>query len=514
MARRLNETLFYTQSEMKKRDAVREMIGEVPTGHRGTSPRQSGAFFAFFSLWTAVHMRHSRGLGEAVSGALGEWPPRNHGLRKSHLAVVAIGAIGGRDNTDRHAVHARWWLEPVLLRPPHARRGRDVPRLVKLRLVGDVAAGATVHGRGAAQELASVVVERFDKQASRCVAMVVQCNEVGLWLGVRNGHPRSCDGVVALGCRGVAVALRYVVLVVVSAGADSPIEAHDLGVLWLVLLEVDPELLVVPQRPVLPRHLLLGVEQQPRVMAGGKPAHVRPQIARRVALGQQVAPGLRRAAVTAKAHRLAGGKVLDLPSPLPKRVGGGAADADGTACRPQPDRVGPVRRGVVRAESGPLSDGRDDVDDEVCGAEREVVCRGTHHTAGEHHSALAVGDRRGDHMDGVLQHRPGEVVAKLSLRHGACSIDDHGVRVISHELCPKPDAKPHGGRPGERHRHEARRPGNVESQNDGAAERARSARDVRGRPHITARGRVGVGVKCGRGRHGCGCGGAAASCNK
>ena len=52
----------------------------------------------------------------------------------------------------------------------------------------------------------------------------------------------------------------------------------------VVRLEVEAELLVVDERLVLPRHPLLRVEQAPAVVARGEAAGVRAQVARRVAL--------------------------------------------------------------------------------------------------------------------------------------------------------------------------------------------------------------------------------------
>ena len=122
----------------------------------------------------------------------------------------------------------------------------------------------------------------------------------------------------ALRCGGARRALRHVVLVVIAASADTPVPARDLDVVrGVVLCEVDAKLLVILQRLVLPWDLLVGVEQMPAVVAHGLPANVCAQVARRVAVVQQVVPRLRLAAVAPPPRLLARCQVANLARALP-----------------------------------------------------------------------------------------------------------------------------------------------------------------------------------------------------
>ena len=92
-------------------------------------------------------------------------------------------------------------------------------------------------------------------------------DEIDVRLRGWHRHPRALDRLRALPHRRAGSTLHHIVLRVIRIGANAPVLPIDLPVERRVeLLEVDAELLVVLERLVGPRDLLVRVEQNLQMM--------------------------------------------------------------------------------------------------------------------------------------------------------------------------------------------------------------------------------------------------------
>mmetsp|Transcript_26851 Transcript_26851/g.70511 ORF Transcript_26851/g.70511 Transcript_26851/m.70511 type:complete len:228 (-) Transcript_26851:1957-2640(-) len=133
-----------------------------------------------------------------------------------------------------------------------------------------------------AQELPSVVVVNLEPNAGWGVAVVVSTDEVHL--ATRSGNkPGDLVGAVLYGS--ACGALRHVVLRRVAPDPGVPAVGRHVS-RGVIFLEIEPKLEVVAQWLILPRHLLVCVQQVPAVVAGAQAASIRPDIASGVVIAE------------------------------------------------------------------------------------------------------------------------------------------------------------------------------------------------------------------------------------
>mmetsp|Transcript_11907 Transcript_11907/g.30601 ORF Transcript_11907/g.30601 Transcript_11907/m.30601 type:complete len:305 (+) Transcript_11907:559-1473(+) len=261
-----------------------------------------------------------------------------------------------------------------------------------------------------------------------------------------NRHPRACDKVRTLLGRCARGALRDVILGVVAIGRNTPVRSLQILVIRsVVLLEVDPKLLVVHERLVLPRDVLLSVQQSPPMVARRKSSHVRAEIAGWIALRQQILPRLCRAAPGLESNRFASREVLDHTGALPKRRGRERADAH-VPVRSRCHRQCGCSGSLVEGKDGSRAHSVNNLEGELSRVKAVVVFGGAVQRSGEDNGAGIAGHDIRDHLDTTGQHSSGCVVTQLVLRHVSTAARNHNRVRVWHEGCAKADAKPVGGR--------------------------------------------------------------------
>mmetsp|Transcript_34763 Transcript_34763/g.51038 ORF Transcript_34763/g.51038 Transcript_34763/m.51038 type:complete len:272 (+) Transcript_34763:596-1411(+) len=231
----------------------------------------------------------------------------------------------------------------------------------------------------------------------------------------------------------------------------------------VVFLEPETEFQAVVQRLILPRDVLVGIQEGPHVMAAQLPSRIRAQIACRVLHGHHVSAGLVSAVVAAANRRSIGVLESSKTGAERRRCDGANAEvitlgADGKDCD-----FG-CSLGLVVRQCGRAAHGVDEVQQHVIGGiEGEVVGRGTLQSPSHDDGALVGGSVHSVRCDRDAGSElfSGILVGEFPLGNGGVGagrtggrLDHDRPRRILHLSGVEANPEPHVGRAGDVDGHE------------------------------------------------------------